>query len=167
MEMLRKAFILAEKKHRGQKYGDNSFIAHPFAVMTVLIEFGVMQEKYLCAALTHDIIEDTATHYSEVKETTNKEVAELVFALSDELGRNRKERKIKTMPKLKECPDALVVKLADKISNFRDARKNNPGFIQMYKKDWNEFKDTFYVEGSFMEPMWKEAETLLYGNPGR
>jgi len=162
-QLLRNAFLLATKKHQHQKYGDSPYTVHLHDVENVLREFGHDDEKYLAAAWLHDVIEDTPTHYSEVEQATSKDVAEIVFALTDEIGRNRKERQKKTKPKVHACPDALVVKLADIISNYRDARRGNPGFIQMYKKGHPEFETEFRGEGSPLEPMWEEAHKLLYG----
>jgi len=164
MSLLRNAFLLAAKKHQHQKYGDDTYLVHLYDVVNVLLEFNVTDEKYLAAAWLHDVIEDTPTHYSEVQQATNKEVAEMVFALSDELGRNRKERKQKTLPKLLACTDAILVKLADWIANLRDAKRNNPGFLQMYKKDFPDFKTACYGVKKSMthEAMWTTAESILY-----
>ena len=163
MSLVRNAFLLAAEKHKHQKYGDNLFLVHLYDVVEVLRSFGHTEEKYLAAAWLHDVIEDTPTHYSEVQQNTNKEVAELVFALTDEIGRNRKERKKKTTPKLEENLDALVVKLADMLANFRDARRNNKGFLRMYKKDFPEFESKFRDKSSRLESMWVEARNTLYG----
>jgi len=164
MTVLRNAFLLAVEKHKNQKYGDNPYIVHLRDVEIILREFGVTNEDYLAAAWLHDVIEDTATHYSEVKQKTNTHVAEMVFALTDEIGRNRKERKQKTLPKLHACKDAILVKLADWIANLRDARANNPGFLQMYKKDFPDFKTACYdlVKSDTHEAMWQAAESILH-----
>jgi len=163
MGYLRKAFLLAIEKHKHQRYGDHPYAIHLYDVVNILVEFGYDEEKYLAAAWLHDVIEDTPTHYSEVQQNTSEEVAELVFALTDEIGRNRRERKEKTLPKLLACPDALVVKLADWIANLRDARSNNPGYLQMYKKGFPDFEAKCRDINPDLEPMWKEARSVLYG----
>ncbi len=52
--------------------------------------------------------------------------------MTDELGRNRKERKEKTLPKIAALYDAIVVKLADRIANMRNSTKKGHKMSKMY-----------------------------------
>lgn len=162
-EMLRDAFIFALKSHKEQKYGDQSFIVHLYDVVSVLIEFGFRSKKFLTAAWLHDAIEDTPATYQDIARIASVEVAEIVFALTDELGRNRKERKERTLPKVKANHNALIVKLADWIANLRECYRNSPRFLQMYQKEYPYFRDMCYKDNVSLMPMWNELDRLIKG----
>ena len=67
-------------------------------------------------------------------------MAEIVYAVTDELGRNRKERKEKTYPKIKANWKATAVKICDRIANATQSRDYNKGLFEMYKKENKDFK---------------------------
>ena len=50
------------------------------------------QETVINACWLHDTIEDCRLTYNDVKEIAGEEVAEIVYAVSNEKGKNRKER---------------------------------------------------------------------------
>jgi len=70
-ELIQKASDYAIEKHGNQKYGGEiAYHKHLEEVYKVLLRFGFTEEKdldILIASFLHDIIEDTATSYSDVK----------------------------------------------------------------------------------------------------
>jgi (p)ppGpp synthase/HD superfamily hydrolase len=165
---VRKALQFSMENHEGQVYADvHPYVVHLFDVMMVLVEFGVDTPNILTAALLHDIIEDTACNYHDVKEHFGMSVAEIVYAVTDELGKNRRERKKKTMPKLNGFTEAQLVKVADWISNVRQCHRNSHKMYGMYKKDYQEFskfKEQVSAGGLYEENlnhMWEELSSLL------
>lgn len=160
-ELVRQAFRLAYEAHGTQQYSDAPYLLHLFDVYNVLLQFRHTQPELLAAALLHDVIEDTPVHYRQVLEATNETVAEVVYACTDELGRNRRERKERTHAHLhvwttQRGESALTVKLADWIANVGEAeRQNDAGKLKMYRKDWPEFtqfRERFPRDR--LEPMW-------------
>ena len=160
-DLVRSAFMLAYEAHATQRYGDDPYLVHLFDTYNVLLEFGHKVPELLAAALLHDVIEDTPTNYTQVLQATNETVAEIVYACTDELGRNRKERKVRTLAHLhawtmQRGEAALTVKLADWIANVGESlREEDVGKLKMYRKDWPEFaqfRDRFPAEE--LEPMW-------------
>lgn len=166
-EIVRRAFLLAYEAHQGQKYVNDPYLVHLFDVYNVLVEYGQDSAELLAAGLLHDVIEDTPTNYRQVLEATNEDVAEIVFACTDELGRNRKERKVRTLAHLSAWTSqrgtaALAVKLADWIANVRRAHADSPRKLQMYQKDWPEFSQLWArFHKRQLEPMWEHLEYLL------
>jgi len=159
---IRKAFLLAAKYHKHQLYGDDPYLVHLYDVVEVLHEYRYTDSKYLAAAWTHDALEDTTLGYYTIKTEIGEDVAEMVFAVTDELGRSRKERKKKTLPKLDGLRDAQVVKLADWIANLRNAHTERPDLLQMYRKDFKDFERAArHQADSGMEGMWREIERLV------
>jgi (p)ppGpp synthase/HD superfamily hydrolase len=165
--MVRRAFLLAYEAHGTQQYGDDPYLVHLFDTYNVLLEFDHTELELLAAALLHDIIEDTPTNYRQVLEATSGQVAEIVYACTDELGRDRRERKERTLQHLhawttQRGEAALTVKLADWIANVRCALADDKRKLQMYRKDWPEFSEfrvRFPVES--LEPMWQWLEQVL------
>ena len=56
----------------------------------------------IIGAILHDTLEDGDLSYNDIKKAFGFIIAEIVFAVTDELGRNRDERKAKTYPKIRE-----------------------------------------------------------------
>ena len=145
--MTAKAIKFAEEKHAGQFYGTEPYIVHCNAVAAVLIRFGLTGETLLSAAILHDVIEDTQTNYNDIEAAFNKEVAEIVYCVTDELGRNREERKEKTYPKIRNNHNAILVKLADRIANVENAiASSNTVKLDLYKKEINRFMHALYID---------------------
>jgi len=173
-KFLEKAIHFARDAHVGQTYSEvYSYVRHLEHVYEVLIRFGYEDdENLLISAWLHDTIEDTPVTYQDIKREFNIEIAEIVYAVTDELGRNRKERKKKTYPKIKENPKATIIKLADRIANIEFSVKGvfgNPSKLKMYQKEHEEFKlklkrcySAYRSEDDIkMDKMWKYLDKLL------
>ena len=151
------ARLVAIKAHGSQDYdGIFPYEKHLDDVVRVLERFSITHPKYLCAAYLHDSIEDGAVSYHKLKTHFGLEVAEMVYCVTDELGRNRVEKKIKTLPKTASNPDAVIIKLADRIANIEHGGK-----IDMYAKEYEAFKSVLYTPNIIAEPLWSHLESLL------
>jgi (p)ppGpp synthase/HD superfamily hydrolase len=149
----------AIKAHGDQLYGEQSYLSHLESVHQTLREFGCTSEEMLCAAYLHDTIEDTTVSYTDIKKMFGKDVAEIVFHVTDELGRNRKERHEKTYPKTALMPRAVTLKLADRISNVRQSKRNGQK-LEMYRSEYPFFRKTLN-DGSSNQKMWDELDSLM------
>lgn len=127
--------------HGDQKYGEYPYEIHLGHVVNVLLRFGVMpdtesQLNLMAAAWLHDVLEDTPVTYKEIEDAFNPEVARIVFAVTDEPGATRRERKEKTYVKLAQNPDGVIVKLADRIANVEFSLiHGNIDLLYMYHKE--------------------------------
>ena len=146
--LVKEAAYFAIAAHGNQTYDGYPYYYHLEEVVEILREFGFTEDVYIIAAYLHDILEDTAVSYNDIKKKFGEEVAEIDFALSDELGRNRKERKAKTLPKIAANNKAIVVKLGDRISNMRNSLKKGHRMSDMYLKEYDEFKSALYISAS-------------------
>ena len=157
----REARMVSIQAHGLQTYdGVFPYKKHLDDVVDVLKRFG-FSGKYIIAGYLHDIIEDTALSYNKVKKHFGLDVAEMVYCVTDELGRNRAEKKRKTLPKTASNPDAIIVKLADRIANIEHGGK-----IDMYAKEYTEFRDYLYGNTpDIAEDMWIHLEKLLKIEP--
>lgn len=93
-----------------------------------------------------------------INDEFGSEVAEIVRRVTDEPGKNRRERKQATYQKTKQSPAAVTLKLADRIANVAASKANNPGLFQMYAKEYSEFQNQLYQESSneLTRNLWQE-----------
>lgn len=170
----------AELRHAGQVYAAEApYSVHLENVVAVLARFGITNPVMVCAAWLHDTIEDTGTSYNDIRGRFGHDVAELVYAVTSELGRNRKERNAKTYPKIVEAGhDAIQLKLADRIANVEYGLATS-GKADMYAKEFKDFEAVLRYDGVCdcqgrgnehrqlrhlaLEPMWQYLERLLSG----
>ena len=108
------AFALAQQAHKGQlrKGKNKDYITHPIKVYKILKGL-TDKEDVLCAALLHDVIEDTKYTYNDLKKKFGKRVADIVMEVT-------KDKKGNFNIKTKE---GLVVKLADMLHNIHNNRE--------------------------------------------
>ncbi len=95
----------------------------------------------LCTVYLHDVMEDCGVSYNEIKKQFGITVAELVFAVTNGDGRNRKERAAPTYIKMQKLPKSIYFKLGDRIVNMRNGSKS---LIDMYVNEFEEFKKKLY-----------------------
>src|SRR5574343_1373035 len=82
VERIKAAYAFAAKAHAHQKrMSGEPYITHPLAVAGAVVEWR-MDGDAICAALMHDVLEDTGTSKHELAEKFGKEVAELVDGLT-------------------------------------------------------------------------------------
>lgn len=94
----------------------------------------------LAACWTHDIIEDARQTYNDVLENTNRTVAELTYALTNEKGRNRLSRANKEYYEgIRHFENASFIKLCDRIANVTYSKQSKSGMYLKYKKENDHF----------------------------
>jgi (p)ppGpp synthase/HD superfamily hydrolase len=155
---IRESRLVAIRAHGNQVYDEIfPYEKHLDDVISVLKRFG-FGGKYIVAGYLHDTIEDGALSYGKIEKHFGNEVAEMVYCVTDELGRNRKERKSKTYPKLAQNQDAIVIKLADRIANVEHG-----GLKDMYKKEYKEFRNAIYQPDRVSASMWEYLDNMMSG----
>lgn len=99
-----------------------------------------LQGAALLACWGHDLIEDTRVSYNDVKEHLGQEAAEIIYALTNEKGKNRKERaNDKYYEGIRNTPGAVFVKLCDRIANVQYSKMTGSRMFEMYKKENDDF----------------------------
>lgn len=155
-----KAF--ADTVHKNQKYGKTlPYSKHLEDVLKTLIRFGVTDDDMLVAALLHDSVEDTNTTIFQLEAAFGRRVSELVHCVTNEPGKNRKERHQNTYSKIAGNKDATTLKLADRISNLEySIESQDDGKIKMYTKEYKEFRERLYTAGTH-DAMWRHLDFLI------
>lgn len=167
-DQLIRAQEFAAKVHQNQFYDRFPYFKHLEDVYNVLVSAGYSEDteeglNILTAAWLHDCMEDRGVSYSDLKRAFNEDVAEIVFCVTDEIGRNRHEKKEKTYPKIRSNPDAIIVKVADRIANVKNSvnkPKSDNDFLSMYRKEHKKFKWILQIPGHATQ-LWETLDNLL------
>jgi (p)ppGpp synthase/HD superfamily hydrolase len=108
----------------------------------------------------HDTLEDTRITYNDLLKETSLQVADIVYALTNEKGKTRKERaNDKYYQGIRETPYATFVKLCDRIANVEYSMSTRSRMLEMYRKEMPEFIETLYDEK--WDEMFKYLESLV------
>jgi (p)ppGpp synthase/HD superfamily hydrolase len=88
------------------------------------------------AAWGHDLIEDTRVSYNDIKKTLGEQAADIIYSLTNEKGKNRKERaNHKYYDGIRTTPYGVFVKLCDRIANVQYSKMSGSRQHEMYKKE--------------------------------
>ncbi len=160
--MIQKAKQWAITQHGEQKYGQHPYSFHLDAVAALANPFGELAEV---VAYLHDVVEDTDITVEQVSAKFGELVASCVAILTDEPGKDRKERKAKTYQKMAmvtgEEELALIVKAADRLANVRACvQDNHERLLAVYKAEHPVFVQAVYRVG-LCESLWDELNIIL------
>lgn len=133
-----RAMLVAEMAHRNQTYDIYPYTYHIKRVVEIAEELG-FDETIVVACTLHDVQENYDMSYNDIKKAFGFEVAEIVYAVSDESGRNRQERHEKTYPKIRANWKAVAVKICDRIANMRHSKEYDKTKFKMYHNEHDEF----------------------------
>jgi GTP diphosphokinase / guanosine-3',5'-bis(diphosphate) 3'-diphosphatase len=125
-DLLRRAFLYAEKAHEGQKRrSGEDFIHHPIGAAKIVAELH-LDEATIAAALLHDTVEDTGASTDDLRAEFGDEVAQLVegvtkltriqFASREHAEAENYRKMIIAMA---EDVRVILIKLADRLHNMR------------------------------------------------
>lgn len=121
------------------------------------------------ATFGHDLIEDTRTSYNDVKNVLGVEVADIVYALTNEKGKNRNERANDSYYEgIRKTKGAVFVKLCDRIANVQYSKMTKSSMFKKYKEENPNFllKLGFNVNLSNGIPLnWEVTEEIVYLKP--
>lgn len=137
----------ASDKHRDQRRKDDSlspYMNHLIDVAHLLCEVASVEDpEILAAALLHDTLEDTLTAPDELETKFGQRVLGIVLEVTDDktLPKDvRKQLQIEHSAGLSK--EAVLIKIADKISNVRDIICSPPSDWDLERRkgylDWAE-----------------------------
>ncbi len=125
-KIIQKAYDYAKKYHKEQcRKSGEPYIIHPLSVAEILVELG-LDESTLCAALLHDVVEDTEVKNEDIEKEFSKEIAQMVEGVT-KLGTLRyssiEEQQVEDYRKMflamgKDIR-VIIIKLADRLHNMR------------------------------------------------
>jgi guanosine-3',5'-bis(diphosphate) 3'-pyrophosphohydrolase len=138
---LLEAISFAARAHRTQKRKGSGepYVNHLIEVAELLARVGgVTDVDVLCAAVLHDVVEDTDVSPSEVESAFGARVRELVDAVTDDRRLPKDERKRLQVEHMQSAgADVRMIKLADHCSN-----------VAVLPADWSRERQAEYLAWS-------------------
>ncbi len=127
IKLVSKAYEFANEKHNGQlRKSGEPYIIHPLQVAYILATID-LDEATICAALLHDIVEDTDVTHQDIIREFGEEIADLVEGVT-KLSKLQqyttvKEQQVEDYRKMflamgKDIR-VILIKLADRLHNMR------------------------------------------------
>jgi GTP diphosphokinase / guanosine-3',5'-bis(diphosphate) 3'-diphosphatase len=126
LNLIEAAYKIAKFAHSGQfRESGESYLEHPICVANILADLK-SDTTSICAALLHDVIEQTNTSLTDVRNNFNVEIANLVEALTnvdkyaytdsdDYSAENIRKMLIASAKDIR----VLIIKLADRLHNMQ------------------------------------------------
>ncbi len=145
MEREAAALHFAAHWHNGQcRKGRNAepFLRHPLRVAQHLLRHDLIDSTLICAALLHDVLEDSACPPGDIEREFGPEVLRIVRELTDDkslLKSLRKQYQVERAELL--SPKARLIRLADKIDNVASLADDPPA-------DWSHQRRRDYIAWS-------------------
>ncbi|MCR4422857.1 MAG: bifunctional (p)ppGpp synthetase/guanosine-3',5'-bis(diphosphate) 3'-pyrophosphohydrolase [Spirochaetales bacterium] len=133
-ELILKAYKVSYEKHLGQKrLSGEDYIVHPLSVAIILLDLK-MDFNTICAALMHDILEDTETNEEEILKDFDPTILKLIKGVTKiSAMRNSAQFVSKGYEDLRrfifsiiDDLRVLIIKLADRLHNMRTLQFQPP-----------------------------------------
>ena len=126
-DIITRAFKFAERAHAGvRRRSGEPYIMHPLAVAQIVSEEIGLGSTSICAALLHDVVEDTDYTSEDISKMFGPKIAEIVEGLtkisSGVFGENaslQAETFKKLLLTMSEDVRVILVKIADRLHNMR------------------------------------------------
>lgn len=142
------------EQHRKTNHLYDTYLPYEFhlrMVVQVCKDFSHLLERQwdeiTISCWGHDLIEDTRTSYNDCKTKLGWYVADIIYAVSNEKGKNRSERaNDKYYLGIKETEGAIFVKLCDRIANIQYSKLTKSKMFEMYKKENQQFVQHLFLD---------------------
>jgi (p)ppGpp synthase/HD superfamily hydrolase len=173
-DFAKKAYNDANCEYNGQDYFVH--IENVVSVLTKNIQiFNSLEDatNTLGAAYCHDLIEDAKLSYNNILDASNKDVADIVLAVTDVNEANRLLRHLNTMGKTVKDYRAIILKLCDIYANASYSKANGGSMYAKYieeyqyrrpifKKALNWYSDK--INPYHLAQLWLELDKIHWGD---
>ena len=125
-KIIQKAYNYALLKHGNQlRKSGEPYIIHPTNVAYTIAELG-LDEQTICAALLHDVVEDTEVTYEDIEKEFGLSIAEMVDGVTKlkqiqhaTIEENQVENYRKMFLAMGKDIRVIIIKLADRLHNMK------------------------------------------------
>ena len=127
VELITKAFNFANTAHKGIRRRDGQpYIMHPLAVARIVSTEIGMGSTSICAALLHDVVEDTDYTVEDIENLFGAKIAQIVNGLTKISGgvfaveaSKQAENMRRLLLTMSEDIRVILIKIADRLHNMR------------------------------------------------
>ena len=147
VELITKAFNFARQAHKGvRRHSGEPYIMHPLAVARIVCKEIGLGSTSICAALLHDVVEDTDYTVEDIRNLFGDKIAEIVNGLTKIAGgvfgahaSEQAENFKKLLLTMSEDIRVILIKIADRLHNMRTLE-----FMQV-NKQYKIAGETLYI----------------------
>ena len=127
VEIIKRAFDFAKDAHKGiRRRSGEPYIMHPIAVAKIANQEIGLGSTSICAALLHDVVEDTDYTVEDIEQHFGKKIAQLVAGLTKISGgifgaqaSAQAENFRKLLLTMSDDIRVVLIKMADRLHNMR------------------------------------------------
>ncbi|MBQ2289413.1 MAG: bifunctional (p)ppGpp synthetase/guanosine-3',5'-bis(diphosphate) 3'-pyrophosphohydrolase [Bacteroidaceae bacterium] len=127
VELITKAFNFARQAHKGvRRHSGEAYIMHPLAVARIVCKEIGLGSTSICAALLHDVVEDTDYTVEDIRNLFGDKIANIVNGLTKIAGgvfgahaSEQAENFKKLLLTMSEDIRVILIKIADLLHNMR------------------------------------------------
>lgn len=127
VDIITRAFMFAKQAHQGvRRLSGEPYIMHPLAVSRIVVREIGLGSTSICAALLHDVVEDTDYTVEDIERQFSPKIAQIVDGLTKISGgvfANQAEKQAENFRKLlltmSDDIRVVLIKLADRLHNMR------------------------------------------------
>ncbi len=127
VEIITKAFNFARQAHKGvRRHSGEPYIMHPLAVARIVCAEIGLGSTSICAALLHDVVEDTDYTVEDIRNLFGEKIAQIVDGLTKISGgvfgtqaSVQAENFKKLLLTMSEDIRVILIKIADRLHNMR------------------------------------------------
>jgi len=132
--IITRAFEFANKAHHGvRRLSGEPYIMHPLAVARIVVKEIGLGSTSICAALLHDVVEDTDYKIEDIERLFGPKIAQIVDGLTKISGgvfadqaAKQAENFRKLLLTMSDDIRVVLVKLADRLHNMRTLGAQTP-----------------------------------------
>lgn len=147
VEIIEKAFRFAKEAHKGtRRRSGEPYILHPIAVARIVVEELGLGSTSICAALLHDVVEDTDYTHDDIKAVFGEKIADIVEGVTKISGgifgdkaSEQAENFRKLLLSMSTDIRVILLKMADRLHNMRTLGSLRP------EKQYKIAGETLYV----------------------
>ncbi len=134
VEIIERAYRFAKEAHKGiRRRSGEPYILHPIAVAKIASQEIGLGSTSICAALLHDVVEDTEYTIEDIEQHFGKKIAQLVAGLTKISGgifgdkaSAQAENFRKLLLTMSEDIRVVLIKMADRLHNMRTLGSMSP-----------------------------------------
>ena len=135
VDIITKAFNFAKQAHKGvRRLSGEPYIMHPIAVARIAVEEMGLGSTSICAALLHDVVEDTDYTVEDIENIFGEKVAMIVDGLTkisggifDDHKSAQAENFKKLLLTMSDDIRVILIKICDRLHNMRTLESQPAG----------------------------------------